>query len=243
MIRATYLRYDLLRNFRNWQFLLLTLAFPVILYLAVAGSHQHNRLDGVAFPLAFISGMAALGTMAATISSGSVIAAERSTGWMRQMRITPLTASGYFSAKVLCAYLRALLTIAVMCLAGVTLGVHLSPGGWLTMIGLLLVGLIPFAVLGILHGHLLNTAASTPAVGGITTLFALLGGAYGFQLAKSGALLQITKALPSFWLVQTGKAARLGIVWPAEGWIVIAAWTAALALLAVLAYRRDTTRT
>jgi len=55
--------------------------------------------------------------------------------------------------------------------------------------------------------------------------------------------LQITKALPSFWLVQTGKAARLGIVWPAEGWIVVAAWTAALVLLAVLAYRRDPTRT
>ncbi len=156
--------------------------------------------------------------MAATISSGSVITAERSTGWTRQMRITPLTAGAYFSAKVISAYLRALLTIAVMCLAGVALGVHLSAGGWLTMIGLLLVGLIPFAVLGILLGHLLNTVASTPAVGGITVLFALLGGAYGFQLAKSGALFQITKALPSFWLVQTRKAARLGIVWPAEGW-------------------------
>jgi ABC-2 type transport system permease protein len=83
-----------------------------------------------------------------------------------------------------------------MCLGGVALGVHLSAEGWLTMIGLLLVGLIPFAVLGILLGHLLDTAASTPAVGGITTVFALLGGVYGFQLAKPGALFQVIKAPP-----------------------------------------------
>jgi ABC-2 type transport system permease protein len=240
MTPSTYLRYDVLRTFRNWQFLILTLAFPLVLYLAVAGSHQHDKFDGVAFPLSFMSAMATLGTMAATISSGTVIAAERSTGWTRQMRITPLSVGAYFSAKVLSAYLRALLTIVVICVGGIALGVHLSVGGWLTMIGLLLVGLIPFAVLGILLGHLLNTAASTPAVGGITTVFALLGGVYGFQLAKSGVFLQVIKALPSFWLVQTGKAGLLGIVFPTEGWIVIASWTAVLALLALRAYQRDT---
>jgi ABC-2 type transport system permease protein len=242
MIRTTYLRYDVLRTFRNWQFLILSLAFPLVLYLTVAGSHQHATFDGVAFPLSFMSAMATLGAMAAAISSGAVIAAERSVGWTRQMRTTPLTVGAYFSAKVLTAYLRALLTIAALCLSGIALGVDLSPGEWLAMIGLLLVGLIPFVVLGILLGQLLSTAASTPAVGGITTLFALLGGVYGFQLASSGPLFEVIKALPSFWLVQAGKAALRRGDWPAEGWIVIAVWTAVLVPLAALAYRRSTSR-
>ncbi len=123
-------------------------------------------------------------------------------------------------------YLRALLTIALMCLAGTALGVRLSAGGWLTMVGLLLVGLIPFAVLGILLGHLLSADASAPAVGGIVTLFALLGGVYGFQVATSGPVFEVIKGLPSYWLVQAGKTALGGGGWPAEGWIVIAAWTA-----------------
>jgi ABC-2 type transport system permease protein len=242
MNSGTYTRYELLRNFRSIRFFILSLAFPVVLYFAIAGSQRHARFDGIAFPLYFMTAMATLGTMAAVISTGARIAGERSIGWTRQMRITPLSTAAYFRAKVLCGYVMALLTIAVLCLAGTTLGVRLGAGGWLTVIGLLLVGLIPFVLLGILLGHLLTTDSIAPAVGGITTLFALLGGVYGFQLAHSGPLFEVIKGLPSYWLVQAGKTALGGGVWHAEGWIVIAAWTAILAPVAVLVYRRDTVR-
>ena len=59
------------------------------------------------------------------------------------------------------------------------------------MIGLMLVGLIPIAVLGILLGHLLTPDSLAPAVGGTIMLFALLGGAYGFLVAKSGPMFDV----------------------------------------------------
>ncbi len=239
MTRSTYLYYEVLRNFRNWRFFFLALAFPLVLYFTVAGANRHTVFDGTAFPLYFMVAMATLGTMAGVVSGAAVIAAERSSGWTRQMRITPLGTGAYFGAKVLNAYLRALLTIALMCLAGTLLGVRLSAGEWLTVIGLLLIGLVPFTVLGVLLGHLVGPDASAPAVGGIVTLFCLLGGVYGFQIAKSGAVFEVIKALPSYWLVQAGKTALGGGSWPAEGWIVIAVWTAVLTLVAVLVYRRD----
>jgi ABC-2 type transport system permease protein len=242
MTHTTYLRYDVLRNFRNWRFLFLTLAFPLVLYFAVAGANRHVTFDDTAFPVYFMTAMATLGTMAAVISSAGIIAADRSAGWTRQMRITPLRAGSYLGSKVLCGYLRALLTIALLGLAGTTLGVRFSAREWLTVIGLLLVGLVPFAVLGVMLGHLLTSDASPLAVGGIVTLFSLLGGVYGFQIAHSGAMFQVIKGLPSYWLVQAGKTALGGSDWPAEGWIVVAIWTAALIPLAVLAYRRDTSR-
>ena len=242
MSSSAYTRYELLRSFRNVRFFVLSLALPVVLYLAVAGSERHATFDGTAFPLYFMTAMAALGTMTAVIASGARIAADRSVGWTRQMRITPLRAMAYFRAKVLCGYLMALLTIVVLCLSGTVLGVRLGAGGWVTVIGLLLVGLIPFALLGILLGHVVTTDSLAPAVGGITTLFALLGGVYGFQLAHSGPLFDVMRALPSYWLVQAGQTAFGGGVWHAEGWIVVAIWTAALAPLAVWVYRRDTDR-
>jgi ABC-2 type transport system permease protein len=242
MSSSAYTRYELLRSFRNVRFFVLSLALPVVLYLAVAGSQRHATFDGTAFPLYFMTAMAALGTMTAVIASGARIAADRSVGWTRQMRITPLRAMAYFRAKVLCGYLMALLTIVVLCLSGTVLGVRLGAGGWVTVIGLLLVGLIPFALLGILLGHVVTTDSLAPAVGGITTLFALLGGVYGFQLAHSGPLFDVMRALPSYWLVQAGQTAFGGGVWHAEGWIVVAIWTAALAPLAVWVYRRDTDR-
>jgi ABC-2 type transport system permease protein len=243
MTRSTYLYYELLRNFRNWRFFFLALAFPLVLYFTVAGANRHTVFDGTAFPLYFMVAMATLGTMAGVVSGAAIIAAERASGWTRQMRITPLRTGAYFGAKVLSAYLRALLTIALMCLAGTLLGVRLSAGEWLTVIGLLLIGLVPFTVLGVLLGHLVGPDASAPAVGGIVTLFCLLGGVYGFQIAKSGAVFEVIKALPSYWLVQAGKTALGGGSWPAEGWIVIAVWTAVLTVVAVLVYRRDTSGT
>ncbi len=143
---------------------------------------------------------------------------------------------------MLIGYLRAAATIAVMCLSGVALGVRLPAGQWAVMIGLLLAGLVPFTVLGILLGHVLPADSGGVAMGGTVSLFALLGGAYGFQVANSGALFDAIKAIPSFWLVQAAKAAIRLSDWPAEGWIVTAAWTAALIPLAVLAYQRDTRR-
>jgi ABC-2 type transport system permease protein len=242
MTGSTYTRYEVLRSFRNWRFVVLTLAFPLVLYLAVASGNRHSTFDATAFPLYFMTAMATLGTMAAVISSAAIIAAERSAGWTRQMRITPLRPATYFGAKVLTAYLRALLTIALLCLAGTALGVRLSAREWLIVVGLLLVGLVPFAAGGIMLGHVIRADASAPAVGGIVTLFSLLGGVYGFQIAKSGPMLQIIKGLPSYWLAQAGKTALGGGGWPAEGWIVVAAWTAVLVPIAVLVYRRDTSR-
>jgi len=242
MTSTIYLRYEVLRNFRNWRFLLLSLVFPLVLYLSVASANRHATINGIAFTVYFMAAMATLGTMASVVSSAAVIAADRSTGWTRQMRITPLTVGTYFSARVLNGYLRAVLTIVLAGLAGTALGVRLSATEWVTVVGLLLVGLIPFAVLGILLGHLLNADSSAVAMGGIVTLFALLGGVYGFQIAKSGPMFQVIKAIPSYWLVQAAKAAIGHGGWPAEGWIVIAVWTVLLAALAVLVYQRDTHR-
>lgn len=241
MTHSLYLRYEILRTFRNRRFLLFSLGFPLILFLVVGGSNRHASLDGIAFPLYYMTGMTAWGTMIAVISSGARIAAERQVGWTRQMRITPLPVRTYFSSKVASGYLMAGLSMVVLYAVGSALGVRLSAGQWLTMTGLLLVGLIPFAILGIMLGHLLTADSIGPAMGGITAVLALLGGAWG-PLATRGVLLDMAKGLPSYWLVQAGKTAVGGHGWPAEAWIVVAAWTVAGCLLAVRVYRRDTAR-
>ena len=240
-MNATYLRYEVIRTFRNRRFLVFSLAIPLILFFSIAGAHRTAVLDGISFPRYYMTGMAAWGTMVATISSGGRIAAERQVGWTRQMRITPLSVRTYFSVKVVSGYLMALLTMVALFASGVALGVRLSAGQWLVMTGLLLVGLIPFSVLGILLGHLVKVDSLGPALGGITTLFALLGGAWG-PLATGGVFLTVVKCIPSYWLVQAGKSALGSGGWPPEAWIVIGVWSLALARVAAVVYRRDTAR-
>ena len=132
-------------------------------------------------------------------------------------------------------------SMAVLFLTGRALGVQLAAVDWLIMTGLLLVGLIPFAVFGIFLGHVLDVDSLGPALGGSVTVLALLGGAWG-PLVRGGALQEVIKVLPSYWLVRAADTALRGSGWSLEGWLVIVVWSVAVTRLAVFAYRRDTAR-
>ncbi len=230
----TYIRYELLRTFRNRRFFILSLAFPLVLFFLIAGPNRHvHDLNGsgISAPLYFMVGMASWGTMTAMLSSGARIAAERAVGWNRQLRITPLSPRAYFRAKVLTAYTMALVSMAVLYVAGLSLGVSLPASSWLKMSFLILVGLIPFAALGILLGHLLTPDSVGPALGGGVALLAFLGGTW-FPIT-SGFLHDLGQYLPSWWLVQASHVALGGHPWDTKAWLVMTAWTALLSVLAV----------
>ena len=104
----------------------------------------------------------------------------------------------YFRAKVLTAYAMALLSLSLLYISGGLLGVKVSAGHWVAMTLLILVALLPFAAIGILIGHLITTDSAGPAMGGLLTFFALLGGTYfpitGGILAHIGQLRPVVVA-------------------------------------------------
>jgi ABC-2 type transport system permease protein len=244
VIAFAYTRFEFVRMFRNPRFLIFSIGFPLILFFAIAAPNRNVRSfngSGISFPLYYMVGLAAFGTMAGMIATGARIANERTTGWTRQLRITPLSTRAYFRAKILTAYVTALLTIALLYLAGVSLGVSMPARDWLEMTGLILIALLPFAALGIFLGHLVTTDSMGPAIGGGTSLFAFLGGTW-FPLGSHGFLHDLGQLLPSYWLVQAAHLAVGGHPWHAMAWAVIAVWTAVLSVGAAFAYRRDTKR-
>ena len=176
-----YTRFELLRTFRNRRFLLFSLGFPLLLYLFIALPNRNERDfggTGIGLPLYYMVGLASFGTMMAMVSSGARIANARQTGWTRQLRITPLTTRAYFRAKVITAYAMAGATIALLYTGGVAIGVRMAAVEWLETTGLLLVGLLPFAALGVLLGHVLNVDSMGPATGGVVSLLALVSGTW-----------------------------------------------------------------
>ena len=130
---------------------------------------------------------------------------------------------------MLYGYLRALLTIALMCLAGTVLGVRLSAGEWLTSSASCSSAWSRSPCSASCSATWSAADAIAPAVGGIVTLFASWAALTG-SCWRNRVLFEVIKALPSYWLVQAGKAALGGGSWPAQAWIVIAAWTAVLTL-------------
>lgn len=244
MRSLAYTRFELVRTLRNRRLLVFSLGFPLVLYFMIAAPnrHEHNlNGTGISLPLYYMVGLVSFGTMMALISSGARIASERTDGWTRQLRITPLTTRAYFRAKVLTGYVMAALTIALIYASGISLGVSLPAGRWLEMTGLILVALLPFAALGVLLGHLLTADSIGPATGGVVSLLALVSGTW-FPIGSHGFVHDIGQFLPSFWLVRASHVSLGGHAWSALGWAVIAGWTLVLVVLARFAYRRDTGR-
>src|SRR5262249_8759410 len=168
-------RSEILRTFRNRRFFLFSLGFPLLLYLLIATPNRNEHSlggTGIPAPLYFMVGLAAFGSMNAVIAGGARISVERTLGWTRQLRLTPLRPRAYLATKVAAASLTAMVTIGVLDGAGLSLGVSLPAADWLRMTALVLVGLLPLAALGIMLGHLLAVDALGPVIGGTTALLA-----------------------------------------------------------------------
>jgi ABC-2 type transport system permease protein len=256
---TSYLKYETLRTVRNKQSFGFSLVFPIVMYLLLAApnrnDHSFGDVPGLFAPQYYMISLLGFGSMIAVLSCGARIAAERTIGWNRQLRITPLSVRDYLAAKVGVGYLLALIAMALLYIAGAALGVRLSASAWVIMSLLVLLALVPFAALGIALGHLLNADAAGPAMGGGVSLLAFLGGTW-FPIT-GGWFADLCKLLPSWWLVQAGHVGLSGgppgnggvaagggshNPWGVEGWIVLAFWTITFSALAMWAFRRDTAR-
>jgi len=239
-----YLRSELLRTLRNRRLFIFSLIFPLVLFYVIAGPNRHDHSlahTGIPATLYFMVSISSFGTMTAMLSAGARIAAERSTGWNRQLRISPLTARDYFRAKIVTAYLVAIASILLLYGAGISLGVSLSIGRWAGMFVHVLIGLVPLAALGVLLGHLMPYDSTGPVIGGTTALLALLSGTW-FPIPDHGFVHDLALQLPPYYLVQAGRIGTGAQAWGAHGWVILGAWTAVLTLLARRAYLRDTGR-
>ena len=144
---------------------------------------------GVPFYVYYMAGMIAWGSMSAVLAGGARIAAERSVGWVRQLRISPLSTRVYFTTKVVTGYLVAGLTILALAIAGTAFGVRLPWDGWVRMIAARpRRRSCPLRRIGIWLGHVLTIDSMGPALGGTTAVFALLGGAFGPLGAQDGCV-------------------------------------------------------
>lgn len=176
---AAYLWFEVRRVLRDRRYLIFTIAFPLAIYLLFTHVNDQGggSVDGVGVAAYLMASMAAYGAMGGALSATSVrLAAERSSGWVRQLRATPLPAHSYLVVKLLAALSLALPVVVLVALAGALVnGVHLEAVRWVELVGLLWIGTLPFAGLGILLGYLLDVNSAQPAMVGVYLALAVLG--------------------------------------------------------------------
>ncbi len=232
-----YIRLEVARMRRDVAFVLFGIAMPVAMYLIFtnAGLAPDKELAA----LYAMVGMAAYGGMGAAFNNGSGLAEDRAAGWLRQLRLTPLSPVTVVAGKTVTGMVIVVPAIAAVLAAGVLLnGGRLGAGQWIVIVGLLWAGTVPFALLGLGNGYLLSGQSAALVNFASTVGLAVVGGLWIPSVAFPGWLQAISEWTPTAsyaalsWQVAFGAAPSLRSV------AVLLGWTAVFGAYAAYAYRR-----
>jgi ABC-2 type transport system permease protein len=242
-----YLGLESFRQIKNARAMIFTLAVPLVMLVAFGGtfggSGQVDSVTKLPWIVVTTVQVAGYGGMMAALSQAFNIVTERSIGWNRQLRITPLTGTGYLLSKVITAMLMALGSIVVIfSVSGILYHSDLPLMNWLTAGLGLWCGVIPFALLGILIGQFAKPEFAQPLFMAVFMGMAVLGGLWVPLQIFPAWVANVAQIVPSYWLNRIGQmgAHQNGdVLAPA---LVLLGWTVVLGAFIIWRYRRDAAR-
>jgi len=236
----TALRLEIRRVLRNRRTLFFILVFPSVFFFIFGLSSKGARADRV---LGYIMiSMAVYGAMVGNTSGGASVALERSLGWSRQLRLTPLHPLAYVSMKVLTSMTLGLIAICGTFAVGALNGVHMPLSVWIASGLSAWACSFVFAAFGLFVGFLFPAENVMQFVGPLLAIMAMFGGLFI-------PLSQLPHGLQTFAMYTpmygVGLLARAPLVGGATSWAVasVVGWTLLFGAGAMALFRRDTART
>ncbi|WP_086824549.1 ABC transporter permease [Allokutzneria sp. NRRL B-24872] len=249
-----YLGLEIRRALRAPGTLLFTIGFPAMFYLlemmlfkdvAGAGAEGGAGTAAAQYPVTIMVGLCAWGVMTAGLLIGTRVVHERTAGWQRQLRLTPLSGAGFLVGKVTVGMAVALPTAIVVPVVAVLVeNVQLTPVGWLHATLFVWLGSLPFAIMGLLIGQLSNKDNVQNFVIVGMLLLAMFGGLFMPLDMLPPWWNDLAQFVPSYWLAEIG---RVGVL-PNYGTLltptlVLLGWSVVLAAGVMWRYQRDSART
>ena len=178
---TTLLRIELMRMLRNRRTIIFTLVFPAAMFFAFGSNEaaKHERAGEGNVSAYILLSMALYGAALIAASAGSTVALERSVGWSRQLRITPLVPVVYILVKALVAVVMGALAIGVVMLVGKLQGNAEMPlHVWLVGPLVTLLCTLTFAALGVFVGYIVPGENAVQILGPGLALLSFLGGVF-----------------------------------------------------------------
>lgn len=248
------IRLELRRLARNRRTLVFTLVFPVAMLLIVNGSipaGQQSMGPGVIANVGayLMVSMALYGVVMAATSGGAAVAVERASGWSRQLRLTPLSATSFILLKICIAIALSAVALGATFGAAAALDIpHLSPGSWAASALIILAGSFVFAAFGLFVGYLVPSENVMQFVGPILAVLGFLGGLFQGQVDTSTVMGQVQSYSPIYGLSQIAHwpltLTTAGAHAAFDGWWVVnlLGWGLLFTAGAVWRFRQDTAR-
>jgi ABC-2 type transport system permease protein len=214
-----------------------TLAFPALFFLLFVAPRSDTDADPTLL-LASFAGFAVLGV--SFFQFGVGIAAERESAWERFVRTLPVRVRVRFAARVLSAALFGLVSAALVVAAALaTTDARLSALRWAALAGAVALGAVPFALLGIALGYWASPRSALPTANILYLVLAFLGALWTTPGRLPDSVTGVSPFVPTRQFGEVLWGATSGHLWRPRDWLLLGAWAAAFAGLAVWGYRRD----
>lgn len=180
------------------------LAFPVLFFMFFGVMYGAGETQGIAMGKYMVAGISAAGVLSASMFGFGVgVASERGQGWMRLKRVSPMPPLAYFAAKIIMAFIFSSLVVIALTVVAYFMGLaEFAVGEWFRMYATAMLGVFPFAALGLAVGYLFGPN-SAPLV--VNLLFTPLSFASGLWIpyeALPEALQHVATFLPTFHYAQ-----------------------------------------
>ena len=239
-----YLKVELRRLLRSPGYLMGALAMPLVMYLVIINLYGGSGAEKHDTAIYLMVSMAGFGAVGAALTNGMSVVADRSNGWLRQLRITPLSARRVVLARGLTGMFAGLPGILAVCvLGGLLNGVRLPMTHWVAVIGLLWLGLAPFALLGLAVGYLVSVPAAQPITMLLNISLSILGGLWVPATVFPDTLRSISRLVPTSGYANISRQIAFDAAPHLSDIAVLLAWLVAFTALAAIAYRRAGRRT
>jgi len=236
-------RYEFLRLARTRSFALSVVGFPVVFYLffgIILNGAEH--IGSVSVAKYMLAGYAVFGMVgAALFGIGVGLSTELAAGWLELKRASPMPPLAYVVAKCCSAAAFGILVVCLLTLLGTTMAhVSLTVPQFTKMIGLTVVGVIPFACMGMALA-LLVPPSSAPGITNIIYLpMSFLGGLWIPIMMLPHPLQKFAVLLPTYHLSQLmlGVFGYVNAGSTASHWIGLVGFTLLALGTALFAFRR-----
>jgi ABC-2 type transport system permease protein len=228
-------RLEIMRVRRNRRYLIFTVGFPVVLYLLL-GKQVSALAEGVSFHAYYMVAMAMFGGFSGALTGNAIrISQERKDGWIRQLRLTPLTASGYVVSKILVSMATTVPSIVIVLLLGRFYGgVNLPVWQFLAIAVTIWFGATIFAALAVAIGYRYQPDQVQPIAVAVYFVFAILG---GLLFPIGGGLQKVGELTPTYDAVKIATDVIANASVSAGLAIGLVVWLAIFVGLATLSVR------
>ncbi|GGJ98148.1 ABC transporter [Streptomyces camponoticapitis] len=234
-----YVRLEVRRTLRDPGFVIFSAGMPVLMYLLFTNLGAADD-GGNAWKTTAMVGMAAYGALGAAVSVGSGIAEDRSLGWLRQLRITPMRPRQVVLGRAVTSSVTVLPAILAVLTAGaVSNGVRLHAWQWAVLVLVLWAGTLPFTLLGIGNGYRLSAQSAGVVNTGALMGLAVIGGLWFPIEAFPEWLRTLAEYTPAHGFAELGWATTEGHAPGTATVAVILGWLAAFGSYAVMSYRKS----